>query len=256
MATSAPVPMAMPTSALASAGASLMPSPAIATTAPLRCRSSIKSSFSSGRRPARTSSMPSCAATALAVVALSPVAMTILSPSAWSRAIASALPVLIGSATATKPASLPSAPSIITVSPLRRRFSAASANGAASMPAPCISRALPSSTARPSTLPLTPWPVTASKSSTLGGFRPVRFGAAEDRLGKGMLAAGFERSRQAQYLARLETGAGLDARQRRLAFRQGAGLVDHQRVDRGEALKRRGVTDQHAGLCARVPWPP
>ena len=35
MATSAPVPMAMPTSALASAGASLMPSPAMATTAAL-----------------------------------------------------------------------------------------------------------------------------------------------------------------------------------------------------------------------------
>jgi hypothetical protein len=34
IATSVPVPMAMPTSALASAGASLMPSPAIATTRP------------------------------------------------------------------------------------------------------------------------------------------------------------------------------------------------------------------------------
>ena len=40
--------------------------------------------------PARTSSMPSCAATALAVVALSPVAMTIFKPSACSLAMASA----------------------------------------------------------------------------------------------------------------------------------------------------------------------
>ena len=36
IATSVPVPMAMPTSARASAGASLMPSPAIATTRPSR----------------------------------------------------------------------------------------------------------------------------------------------------------------------------------------------------------------------------
>jgi hypothetical protein len=50
-ATSAPVPMAMPTSAAASAGASLMPSPAMATLRPCLCNSSTSAFLSSGRTP-------------------------------------------------------------------------------------------------------------------------------------------------------------------------------------------------------------
>ena len=45
IATSVPVPIAMPTVAAASAGASLMPSPAIATTRPSRCSLSIDVAF-------------------------------------------------------------------------------------------------------------------------------------------------------------------------------------------------------------------
>jgi len=45
-ATSAPVPIAMPTSARASAGASFTPSPAMATTRPLPRSSAIFSAFS------------------------------------------------------------------------------------------------------------------------------------------------------------------------------------------------------------------
>ena len=42
----------------------------------------------------------------------------------------------------------------------------------------------------------------------------------------------------------------LDAGQRRLALGQRAGLVDDERIDRGEALERRGIAHQHAGLRA------
>ena len=57
-ATSAPVPMAMPTSAAASAGASFTPSPAMATLAPLPRSSSTSACLAPGVMSARISSMP------------------------------------------------------------------------------------------------------------------------------------------------------------------------------------------------------
>ena len=52
--------MAMPTSARASAGASLTPSPTIATVRPRPCSSATVRSLSSGSTSANTSSTPSC----------------------------------------------------------------------------------------------------------------------------------------------------------------------------------------------------
>ena len=82
IATSVPVPMAIPTSAWASAGASFTPSPAIATFRPSPCRRLITAIFCSGSTSASTSVMPSRRATASAVARLSPVSMTIRSPAA------------------------------------------------------------------------------------------------------------------------------------------------------------------------------
>ena len=76
--------MAMPTSAAASAGASLTPSPTMATRRPSprsRCTTSL---LRSGSTPASISSMPSCDATARAVVRLSPVSITMRRPSSRS----------------------------------------------------------------------------------------------------------------------------------------------------------------------------
>ena len=73
--------MAMPTSAAASAGASLTPSPTMATRRPSsrsRCTTSL---LRSGNTPASISSMPSVFATARAVVRLSPVSITMRRPS-------------------------------------------------------------------------------------------------------------------------------------------------------------------------------
>ena len=82
--------MAMPTSAAASAGASLTPSPAIATIRPSFCSFATTALFWSGSTSASTSSMPRLRATAFAVVRLSPVSMMTLMPSAASAFSASA----------------------------------------------------------------------------------------------------------------------------------------------------------------------
>jgi len=58
IATSVPVPIAIPTFARASAGASLIPSPAIATRRPSRCKRATRSALSCGRTSPYTSSIP------------------------------------------------------------------------------------------------------------------------------------------------------------------------------------------------------
>ena len=84
----------------------------------------------------------------------------------------------------------------------------------------------------------------------LAGLQAFLFGAAEYRLGKGMLAPRLQRGRQAQHLVLLEAGRGFDPGQGRLAFGQGSGLVDDERVDRSEPLQCRGIAHQDAGLGA------
>ena len=80
MATSVPAPIAMPTSAAARAGASLMPSPIMATLCPWVFSWLIFFSLSWGSTSATTSSMPSRFLTASAVRLLSPVSMTTRMP--------------------------------------------------------------------------------------------------------------------------------------------------------------------------------
>lgn len=76
IATSVPAPIAMPTSALARAGASLTPSPTtMATRWPRFCNSATFESLSSGRTSAKYSSIPSSLATAAATCSASPVVM-------------------------------------------------------------------------------------------------------------------------------------------------------------------------------------
>src|SRR4030067_1109704 len=66
IAMSVPVPIAIPTSAWASAGASLIPSPTIATTFPSAWILRTSSAFWSGRTSARTRAIPARSAIALA----------------------------------------------------------------------------------------------------------------------------------------------------------------------------------------------
>ncbi|CKT69527.1 Uncharacterised protein [Mycobacterium tuberculosis] len=72
-----PVFIATPTSACASAGASLVPSPVMATSRPPCCSRLMSASLSSGVASAKKSSTPASCAIALAVAGLSPVIITV-----------------------------------------------------------------------------------------------------------------------------------------------------------------------------------
>ena len=116
MATSVPAPIAIPISALVSAGASLIPSPTIATF-PCSFNTLITSSFPSGKTPATTSSTPACLPIAFAVRSLSPVSITTCTPIFLSSKTALGLSSLITSATAIIPISSLPLPKNIGVLP-------------------------------------------------------------------------------------------------------------------------------------------
>ena len=89
-----PVFMATATSACASAGASFVPSPVIATRRPPPCSRLISAILSSGVASARKSSTPASAAIAAAVSWLSPVIITVRIPMARSWSNRSRMPPL------------------------------------------------------------------------------------------------------------------------------------------------------------------
>ena len=95
--------MATPTSAWASAGASLVPSPVMATSLPLACSARMRRSFSSGVASARKSSTPASSAMAAAVRGLSPVIITVRMPMARKRSKRSRMPPLTTSFRWTMP---------------------------------------------------------------------------------------------------------------------------------------------------------
>ena len=164
MAASVPVPIAMPRSAVASAAASLTPSPIIATFRPSACSARTVSTLSPGRTSANTSSMPTSAATVSAAVAESPVSSTGRSPSARSRAIASAELGRTVSATSMTPIGSPSAITTTAVRPAARPWSKAVRSSAGSSPPASAGR--PTLIRRPSTIASAPRPGRFVKSST------------------------------------------------------------------------------------------
>ena len=107
MATSAPAPIAIPISARVRAGASLMPSPTIATF-PSFCSERTADAFPSGSTPAMTRETPASEAMAPAVFSLSPVIMAISIPIFLRDATASAESRFSTSATAITPRRCPS----------------------------------------------------------------------------------------------------------------------------------------------------
>ena len=108
IATSVPVPIASPRSACASAGASLTPSPTIATTSPASCNRRTSATFPAGSTSATTRSTPTWSATPRAIDAVSPVNSTGVNPSDRSSAIASRLVGLTRSSTTSRARSAPS----------------------------------------------------------------------------------------------------------------------------------------------------
>ena len=165
MAISVPAPMAMPTSARARAGASLMPSPTMATR-PCFARRRISRSLPSGSTPAITSSTPTWHWMADAVRSLSPVSMTVRMPKARSSSIAEALVGFTVSATAMMPSARGPCAKNSGVLPSSAKVRACSSKAATFTPCFCISDALPASTTAPPTFARTPPPGICSKSST------------------------------------------------------------------------------------------
>ncbi len=111
--------IARPISAWASAGASLVPSPTIATMRPPVCSSRMRCSLSSGRASAMKSSTPASAAIAAAVSGLSPVIITVRTPIARSWAKRSRTPCLTTSERATTPSRRRSSATTSGVPPAR-----------------------------------------------------------------------------------------------------------------------------------------
>ena len=101
-------------------------------------------------------SIPTRRATDSAVARASPVSIQTVSPCASRVRIASIASALIGSAMASIPASWPSTATYATVAPSAAWVAASSANGVTSRPRVASIRALPTATARPSTVPWTP----------------------------------------------------------------------------------------------------
>ena len=105
-----PVFMATPTSAWARAGASLVPSPVMATRWPAACSVRMRLSLASGVAWAMKSSTPASAAIAAAVSGLSPVIITVRMPILRRCANRSLMPPLTMSLSCTTPStSQPSA---------------------------------------------------------------------------------------------------------------------------------------------------
>ncbi len=125
-ATSVPVPSAMPMSAAARAGASLAPSPTMATTPPLFLNLSICSCLPPGSTPATTSFIPAFSATARAVASLSPVTMTTFTPLETSFCTASAESSFMASAAAKTADGTPSTVITTAVLPSRSNSDAVS----------------------------------------------------------------------------------------------------------------------------------
>ncbi len=159
--------MAMPTWACARAGASFMPSPAMATKEPSSCRLFTFSPLSCGRTSANTSSIPSFSATACAVLRLSPVIITMRIPCWCSCSTASGVVSLMGSATPKSPASSPPMATNMAVWPSFLTVSACSCSGCGSICKASSSQTLPRATWRPPIWPFTPFPVNDSKDSAL-----------------------------------------------------------------------------------------
>ena len=124
IATSVPAPIAIPVSADASAGASLTPSPIIATLCPAALSFAISASFSSGSTPAITLSIPTCSFMALAVTSLSPVNITTSMPIFLNSLIAALELSFTTSATAIIPITLSVSANISGVLPFLEYLSA------------------------------------------------------------------------------------------------------------------------------------
>ena len=172
MAMSVPFGIETPTSAWARAGASLIPSPTIATTLPALCSARISLTFSCGSTWATTRLIPVAFATASAVDCRSPLSSTTSIPRFASSSTASRDEGLTASSTTMIPATLPSIATNSSVLPTAAAEVTAFWAAATSTSSSRINCALPTATSRPVTTPVTPLPVCDRKPLTHSNWTP------------------------------------------------------------------------------------
>ncbi len=230
--------MASPRSACASAAASFTPSPTMATTRPASWRRETSATFPSGRTSATTVSMPTSAATRCAVTAWSPVSRTVRRPSRCRAATASAELGFTVSATVSTPRATPSQPTTTGV-PVAHRGDRPAYVGRDVVEEVEVTDRHP-----------VPLDETAGAEPGQGGevvdHRDAGPRRGHDGARDGVLGGGLDRGREAQELRVV----GLDADHRHPAGRDGAGLVEHDRVDGPGRLEHLRATDQDAELGA------
>ena len=156
LAADVPVFIATPTSAWARAGASLVPSPVMATSRPPSCSRLISAILSSGVASARKSSTPASSAMARAVIGLSPVIITVRMPIRRSSSKRSRMPDLMTSLRWTTPRTCAPSDTTSGVPPADEMASTVSETSAGVVPpsaATCANTApaAPLRTRRPST---------------------------------------------------------------------------------------------------------
>ena len=253
--------MAMPTSAAASAGASLMPSPTLATSWPCLLQLAdnpllvLRQQFGRVPRCRALRRWPSPCAS------LSPVSMTALTPRSLQRLQAGlrirARFVAHGDQPADRVADDQHGDRLALV--VQRsdavRLLRARRRNAVAQP-PVASRGRP-----PCRRPSRSRPCRRSALGSSAGWQwhLVRFGPVEDRRGQRMARAGFKRGRKRQHFALAERPKR-SHRSPGLAFGQRAGLVEGDRGDRAQRLQHRAALHQQAaagtGRERRRRWRP
>ena len=253
MATSVPVPMARPRSACASAGASLTPSPTMATTRPSPCRRRIDVGLA-GRAGRRRSprAMPTSRATAAAVAALSPVSSTGRRPSACSSATALALVGLGASATDEQAArrAVPAGRDDGLAAGLRGQQRLLELRRQAHAPL-CEQARTAGDDGMALDAPSTPSPARLRNDATrrqLAALAPRRVGDGPRRSGARRRARARPTRRSSS--SRLTPRGDDDVAQLHAAAGHGARLVEHDRVDAARRLEHLGSLDEDAELRA------
>ena len=255
-----PVFMATPTSACASAGASLVPSPVMATRRPPACSFLIRSILSLGVAWARKSSMPASAAMAAAVSGLSPVIMTVRMPMARNCSKRSRMPPLTMSFRCTTPSARSRSATTSGVPPVREMRSVMSISSVGTVP-PCS------------------WTNSTTESvAPLRMRRPSMIHAAHARLGGegnevGFVLGHFAAANVVRLLGQHHDGAafgslvgqagklrgvgqfglgdavhGNEFHRLAIAQRDGAGLIEQQRVDVAGGFHGLAAHGQHVVL--------
>ena len=195
--------------------------------------------------------MPTSAATARAVAALSPVSSTGRSPSALSEATASAEVGFTVSATTRIARAAPSQPTATAVRPAASASArAASSSAGSGIDQSASSAGRPATTPWPSTAPSTPRPSRFAKPSTARERAELVARRRGDRAGDRVLGGVLERARQAQRLGAVGAVRGGDADELHAPGRDRAGLVEHDRVDAAGGLEHLGALDEQAELRA------